>query len=180
MIPTQQPVKVRPVFGARNPVAPSATISPCGRYRYQLWRLWDTAKPTAVWVLLNPSIADASQDDPTLRRCVGFARGWDMGGVLIVNLFAARATDPQVLLTMNDPIGPDNDQHIRWATHLPKSRIICGWGAHPMAQRDGRADAVKHLIQWGMAWCLGTTKDGHPRHPLYLPADTRLERWGSS
>jgi hypothetical protein len=83
-----------------------ALLSECGQYRYRLWRLWDALAPVMVWVLLNPSTADADTDDPTVRKCVGFARAHRYGGVVLVNLFAWRATDPKQLRIVNDPVGP--------------------------------------------------------------------------
>src|SRR5262245_19133112 len=89
-----------------------ALISPCGLYRYWLTRTWDNSLRRVCWVMLNPSTADAEQDDPTIRRCVGFARSWGAGGIIVVNLFAFRASDPKALLRAADPVGPDNDGHI--------------------------------------------------------------------
>ena len=89
-----------------------ATISDCGRYRYGLWRIWNWQLPNAVFIMLNPSTADAETDDPTIRRCVGFARSWDLGGVHIANLFALRASDPGELANAQDPIGSANDMYL--------------------------------------------------------------------
>jgi hypothetical protein len=89
-----------------------ALVSNCGRYRYRLWRLWDAAAPTMVWVLLNPSTADADTDDRTVRRCQSLARREHYGGVILVNLFAWRCTHPRDLRLAADPIGPENDEHI--------------------------------------------------------------------
>lgn len=153
-----------------------AVISACGKYRYRLGRTWDAALRPACFVMLNPSTADATEDDPTIRRCIGFAKSWGCGGIVVVNLFAYRATDPKQLLKAADPVGPDNDEHIRAAV-VECHPVVAAWGVHGvLRQRDGR---VKWLLErWGvLPKCLGKTKDGrHPRHPLYVRADTALVR----
>jgi hypothetical protein len=166
----------------------SANISPCGRYRYSLTRTWDRLRRPACWVMLNPSAADAEQDDPTIRRCIGFSRKWGAGGIVVVNLFAYRATDPKQLFDIyyrrqfrrpdgsvgyhdGDPVGPENDAHIRRAVEQCRP-VVAAWGAHGvMMLRDGQ---VKRLFaSVGVpVMCLGTTKDGHPRHPLYVAGAT--------
>lgn len=154
-----------------------AFLSPDRLYRYRLWRIWHRTRPIAVWCMLNPSTASEITDDPTIRRCLGFAQCWGCGGILIVNLFAARATDPRTLATAPDPIGPENDDHLRWAASASATPLICAWGAHPLAQHGERANRVQALLrQAGRSLaCLGTTAHGHPRHPLYLPSATPLE-----
>jgi hypothetical protein len=149
-----------------------AVLSPCGRYRYRLTRTWDDGRP-AAFVMLNPSTADADRDDPTVRRCVAFARAWGCAGLVVVNLFAFRATDPYAMREQGAAaVGPENDAHIRAAV-IECSPVVCAWGAHGgFLLRDA---AVRELIRrsglpWGM--CLGLTKGGHPRHPLYVPATT--------
>jgi hypothetical protein len=98
------------------PPEPSgATFDPTGAYRYALWRVWDGNRPPLVFVMLNPSIADAERDDPTIRRCLGFACAWGYGALTVVNLFALRATCPHTLRRAADPVGPDNDEHLRAA-----------------------------------------------------------------
>lgn len=168
----------RPVFGQGTPPATGAMLSEDGIYRYRLWRIWDDAKPMAVWIMLNPSTADASRDDPTIRRCIGFSRAFDFGGMEIVNLYALRATNPATLRTVADPTGPNNDEHIRRAcSGIGAGRVICAWGASVYALH--RASAVRQLIwhEVGQPWCLGKTKDGSPFHPLYRPNSTRLEQF---
>ena len=146
-----------------------AILSPCGAYRYRLSRTWDEALNPVVWVCLNPSTADASQDDPSIRRMMGFARGWLAGGIVVVNLFAARATDPRQLKGFADPVGPDNDRHILEAP--APAAVVVAWGAHPFARE--RAKAVLNLLRLRgrLIYCLGRTKDGHPRHPLFVAGD---------
>lgn len=151
-----------------------AILSECGRYRYRLWRTWDEENfLRAAFVMLNPSIADAEQDDPTIRRCIGFAKSWGCGGIVVVNLFAWRSTDPKQLKSIIDPVGPENDRHIRRVLETCSPRI-CAWGNHGTLRR--RDEAVKAIIR-GVATgaeCLRLSKDGHPGHPLYLPADSVL------
>lgn len=149
-----------------------AVISDCGRYRYTLEREWLTGSGTCLFVMLNPSTADASEDDPTIRRCVRFAQGWGYGRLTVGNLFAFRATDPNQLLHAADPIGPEND---RWLARLcdQAQRIVIAWGAHPKAQARAEV-AMRHVIDrhpYKRPFCLGATKSGAPRHPLYVPGD---------
>lgn len=152
-----------------------ALISDCGRYRYRLWRLWDQHAPIMVWVMLNPSTADARTDDPTIRKCVGFAKTHHHGGIIIVNLFAWRATNPKELPTVADPVGPDNDGHIRWAVNGPiLATVVAAWGADPFAVRRGTAVRV-HIQSQRPLKCFGKSQAGHPKHPLYLPYATPLE-----
>jgi hypothetical protein len=153
----------------------TATFSADRRYRYALTRRWDSDWPMAVFIMLNPSTADAFQLDPTLRRCVGFAKAWRAGGVLVLNLFALRSTDPQVLRSHPDPVGPDNDRAIAWWVSTdaePLGPVVVAWGAD--AAIGDRAAAVLRLLAARQVrpQCLGTTQDGHPRHPLYVAAST--------
>lgn len=148
-----------------------AEISNCGRYRYSLGRHWDTpALPVLCYVMLNPSTADASQDDPTVTRCIERAKRLGFGGIVVLNLFAYRATDPLELWNVPDPIGPRNDATIRHVVRHPSvGMVICGWGAHgDMMQRD--ATVLKILRDAGVKpHALRLTKGGMPAHPLYLP-----------
>jgi hypothetical protein len=141
-----------------------ATFSPCCTYRYELLRVWDDAMPTVCFVMLNPSTADHRNDDPTIRRCIGFAKSWDYGGIRVVNLFAYRATNPRTLKHVRDRVGPDNDEWIEAAIRN-SGLAIAAWGANPMA-RD-RSVTLKGKCD---LWCLGTTKSGAPKHPLYVPS----------
>lgn len=148
------------------PVRSDAVLSEDGTYRYSLRRWW-APTPLVRFIMLNPSTADATVDDPTIRRCMGFARAWGYGGIVVHNLYALRATDPGALLAHPDPIGPDNDEHLRRGASA--ALTVCAWGAHPMAGR--RADEVIGLLL-GLGDAphhLGLTKAGAPRHPLYLP-----------
>lgn len=145
----------------------SAVFSPCRTWRYCLERVWDPALPRAAFILLNPSTADETKDDPTIRRCIGFAKAWGMGGLVLGNAFALRSTDPFVLRDHADPIGPDNDQHL---AELAKGAetVVCGWGAHGVLnERDRR---VCEIIEAAGAqpMALKRTFGGQPGHPLYL------------
>lgn len=160
-----------------DPPMSSAVLSGCGTYRYRLGRTWDPALPGACFVMLNPSTADARVDDPTIRRCVGFARNMGAGWLTVVNLFALRSTDPRALASHTDPIGPENDAHIVDAAGRA-TVVIAAWGADRFA--PARAEAVRHLLAPRALHALGVTKDGAPRHPLYLRGDAELAPWPSS
>lgn len=151
----------------------SAIISLCGTYRYTLSREWDDALPCCRWIMLNPSTADDRQDDPTIRRCIGFARAWGYGSIRVYNLFALRATNPDALRTASDPIGPDNDMHLRSIERTASK--VAAWGTH--GEYLGRGDAVRSMVP--QLSVLGFTKCGHPRHPLYVRADTELQAWST-
>ena len=151
---------------------PPAVLSPCGTYRYLLTRQLGDGPPV-VFVLLNPSTADASTDDATIRRCRRFAVREGAGVLVVINLFAYRATRPADLLRAADPIGPGNDRFIR--EHVQPGRlVIAGWGA-PGRYRDRGAAVAAMLTRAGVNLaCLGVTFTGQPRHPLYLRADAPL------
>lgn len=153
----------------------TATFSADRTYRYALTRRWDTDWPMAVFIMLNPSTADAFEVDPTIRRCISFARSWHAGGILVLNLFALRSTDPHALYKHADPVGCDNDAVLRWVLsvdHEPVGPVVAAWGVH--GTHRGRGNKVMRLLQDRLVkpLCLGVTKEGHPRHPLYLPNGT--------
>lgn len=151
-----------------TPVTSSAVFSPCRRYRYLLERWWDEERLPAAFIGLNPSTADEQTDDPTIRRCIRFARDWGYGGLLMVNLFGLRSTDPRKLRTVSDPVGPSNDHYLDEAR--VEARItIAAWGTR--GDLMGRGDLIARRTP-GLH-CLGVTKDGHPRHPLYMRSDCR-------
>ena len=137
------------------------------RYRYALWRRWAPQGSIALFVGLNPSTANGSVDDPTIRRCQAFARRWGMAGTVVVNLYAFRAARPIDLFRQREPMGIENDRWIQSALTL-SSRVIACWGNH--GERFERGARVLPLL--GTVECLGVTKRGHPIHPLYLPGDT--------
>lgn len=164
-----------------------AVISDDGLYRYKLMREWDDAKPRVTFVMLNPSTADAKIDDPTIRRCLGFARRWDMGSLCVLNLFAYRATDPGRLSVLFrdegvDPVGPENNDYIlrTYASAAKGDRLIFAWGSSASGPKVfERAAYVLHAADlWGLTpYCLGKTTVGHPRHPLYVKGDKELEAY---
>lgn len=156
-----------------------ALISDCGNYRYTLTRIWDRSLPVLVFSMLNPSKANALINDPTIVRCIDFAKRWGYGGIVVVNLFAWRATDPTELTRCADPIGPDNDRHLFAVTE--GRDVIAAWGASvPKYWRHRPAAVTTQLRERGVALHhLGLTKDGHPRHPLYLRGDTTPTRWAA-
>lgn len=152
----------------------TATVSDDGMYRYDLTRGWGPGR-WVLWIMLNPSTADAMDDDPTVRRCRGFTRAWGYSGLVVVNLYAYRATNPHELIRADDPIGPANKRAIEgWLRHDRVDLAVAAWGAR-------WADlGIPRLNVEGMGrdlWCLGRTKGGHPRHPLYLHRDCRPTRY---
>ena len=142
-----------------------AVFDATGQYRYHLWRVWDDALPQVAFVLLNPALADATRDDPTLRRCLGFARAWGCGRLDVVNLFAYRTPSPAVLRRAPDPIGPDNDA-VLVEVARQADRVVVGWGNG--GRWLGRDGAVRRLLDPLNLACLGLTSLGQPRHPLYV------------
>lgn len=146
----------------------SATADIRGDYRYRLTRVWDPTLPTITFVLLNPSTADAEHLDPTLRRCVGFARRDGFGGMVILNLSAFRSPSPKVMRAAADPVGPENDRVLASATGV----VVAGWGVNADAARVAQAVALLPPLQ-----ALGVTKHGHPRHPLYQRGNASLVPW---
>ena len=162
----------------RGDRAAGACFDASGVYRYRLWRDWHIPpRPSRrlLWILLNPSTADEVRLDPTIRRCVRFSRAWGYTGLDVVNLFALRSTDPRGLRRAADPIGPGNDTAI--ASALAEcDAAVAGWGAHPLAAT--RASVVREMaVTIGTPlFCLGVTRCGRPRHPLYLARDSRRRR----
>jgi hypothetical protein len=151
-----------------------AVLSDCRQYRYVLRRTWDHKLPRLLYCMLNPSTADAETDDATIRSCIRLAKGLFYGSFEVVNLFAFRATDPDALLKAQDPIGPRNGVSIE--TALGRCDIVvCAWGAHPFADR--RASDVRNMLRAlrPAIFCLGRTKAGAPKHPLYIKSGTPLE-----
>jgi hypothetical protein len=147
-----------------------------GPYRYLLTRRWGRGAG-ALFVMLNPSTADDARDDPTIRRCVGFARRWRMPAIEVVNLYALRATRPRDLFAHAARVGPDNDAAIADAASRA-ALIVAAWGVHG-ARYAGRVARVVELLDGdGRALvCLGVNRGGEPRHPLYVPARVRRRRW---
>lgn len=146
----------------------SATADIRGDYRYSLTRVWDSALPSITFVLLNPSTADAEQLDPTLRRCVSFAKREGYGGMVIVNLYAFRTKSPKLMKAAADPVGPENDRVLAGVT----GTVVAGWGTNADAARVAQVVALLPPLR-----ALGVTKMGHPQHPLYVPGDALLIEW---
>ncbi len=151
-----------------------AHLSTCRKYRYSLWRTWDENEPVVLFILLNPSTADENLDDPTIRRCIGFAKEWGAGGIVVVNLFAFRATSPDEMMAAEDPIGPLNDHTILEAARSA-GMAICAWGNS--GSHLGRSTSLKRvLVDKGVElFCLGTNDSGEPKHPLYIKGGTKLK-----
>lgn len=167
----------------------SARLSPCGRYRYSLSRTWDRSTPPVAFIMLNPSTADAEHDDPTIRRCMGFARRWGAGGIRVVNLYAWRATKPADLKPINplalvaepmhygQPLNQNDSAIISAAGDA--SRIVVAWGAWP-GPWPHRTHRVADLLEGRHVEALALTKDGAPRHPLYVRGDVDpVTYWGA-
>ena len=165
--PAHDAAETREPFSENAPRS-SAVIE--GPYRYLLTRRIVGEDPARriLWIMLNPSTADASEDDPTIRRVLGFSKRWGYGWVEVVNLFAFRATEPVELQIAIDPVGPLNHAYIAEALNRT-SDLIVGWGARGSMCRTRQA--------YRGARCLGVTKAGEPRHPLYVRADTERITW---
>jgi hypothetical protein len=162
-----------------------AHLSEDGRYRLALWRVWDAALPRVLFVMLNPSTADAWEDDPTIRACKSFARRWGFGSLEVVNLFAYRATHPEALFEayFRHPVdGPPGNRGVtdRWIERaaLRSKRIVAAWGSHEIIGRTDRDREVLAILRRASCrsvsdiYALGITKEGYPRHPLYIKRDT--------
>jgi hypothetical protein len=158
----------------------TAIISDCGLFRYEIRGEWDASLPPLVGCLNNPSKADAMTDDPTWVRGVSRAQRNGFGSVIYVNAGAGRATDPADWKKMRDPIGPENDAHIRRVFEECLARgglAYGGWGAHGTF-KDRHLRVKRIASEVGLTLhCLGKTKDGQPRHPLYIPNDQPFEVW---
>lgn len=153
--------------------AKGATFSPCRTWRYRLWRQWGSG-PTFVVIGLNPSTADETQDDPTIRRCIGFARREGCGRLEMLNLFGYRSPYPDDLYGQDDPVGPDNDDTILTVAQTA-SVVVAAWGAEKIARERAREVQLSLAAVGVPVLCLGRTAGGSPRHPLYLRSETALE-----
>lgn len=174
-------------------IAKNAVISDDGRYRYSLMREWrgthdpkhwywiheNYGEPRAcVFIMLNPSTADGWKDDPTIRKCVGFAARWKFEKLVVLNLFAHRATKPAELMKVNqDPVGPENHHHFR-RTLERAGRVVCAWGSHGRHLGQDQT-MVGWLDEAGIErfYALGYDAKGNPRHPLMMPYDSKLVRY---
>ena len=153
-----------------NGIVYGAIFDANGKYRYSLWRSWSAYHPRIVFVLLNPSTADEQKNDPTIRRCMGFARAWKFGSMEVVNLFAYRATDYRELFKASDPVGAENNRFLMQAVERC-STVVLGWGTRgTLLGRDRQVMSL--LAGRNDLYCLGITKDGQPRHPLYVKGNS--------
>ena len=152
----------------------TATFSEFRTHRYTLERIWDTSKQLVMFVGLNPSTADETANDPTITRCINFAKAWGYGGLVMTNLFAFRATDPKVMKLKSDPIGAENDKHLLECA-ARCALVIAAWGTH--GAHLNRGEAVRKLIS--NLHVLRVTQGGFPSHPLYLPGDLKPIFWMS-
>jgi hypothetical protein len=172
--PGRRGVSVLRHRGAGGDVSAAATFSPCRTWRYTLHR--DVAPLTGsgrvAFIGLNPSTADETRDDPTIRRCIRFARDWGYAELVMLNAYAYRSTDPAGLWEVGDPVGPDNDEWIARESGAA-NLVVCAWGVHCDEQREREVLALLPP----RPRVLGFTKDGHPRHPLYMRADTTPVKW---
>lgn len=154
-----------------QPPLPLATWSTCKRYRYTLRRTWSAGDRIVAWLLLNPSTADETQDDPTIRRCINFSKSWGFDGLIIVNAYAWRSTDPAGLRSLEcaaagGPVGAGNDAAITTAV-TESALTVCGWGGN-LNLGDGRRAQLSHLLAGADLTALRVNSDGSPGHPLYL------------
>ena len=152
----------------------TAEFSLCHRYRFALWRRWDSG-PQVLFVMLNPSTADETTDDPTIRRCIGFARAWGFGSLAVGNLFAFRTPKPGVLRTCVEPIGVGNDD---WLLRLQadSALTVAAWGNH--GDFLDRSNSVRSILP--DPHVLRLTKRGEPQHPLYVPRDAVPLSWSQA
>ena len=153
-----------------------AKFSRCRRWRYLLWRCWDPAKPVANFLMLNPSTADELKLDPSCTRARNYAERWGYGSLIVTNLFGWRATDPQEMKAVRNPVGAGNDPAILRAAR-EASLVVCAWGNH--GEHLARARAVSGFLrEAGVALhYLRMNGAGHPAHPLYLPGALEPVRW---
>ncbi|MBY0439350.1 MAG: DUF1643 domain-containing protein [Burkholderiales bacterium] len=153
-----------------------AAFSRDRQYRYRLWRHWDLSRPPLLMIMLNPSTADEERNDPTVERCERRARANGFGGLLVANIFALRSTDPKALYVHPSPVGRQNDAAIL-AMAREAGRVVCAWGVHG-ALHDRGLRVASRLRQAGLTLgVLGLTRDGHPRHPLYMASATEVVQW---
>lgn len=153
-------------------------FSPYRKYRYTLYREWEPSKPLVAFIGLNPSTADEVQNDPTVTRCINFAKAWGAGRFCMLNLFGFRSTDPKGLYAVEDPVGRGNAAAVYSVAAHHASLVVCAWGTHGRKRMPDHAmqfEAMLCRIHEGPGipvCCLGKNADGSPKHPLYLRADS--------
>ncbi|HWP58981.1 MAG TPA: DUF1643 domain-containing protein [Candidatus Acidoferrales bacterium] len=153
----------------------NAVIDESGKFRFLLEREWAPLLPRVLFIMINPSTADAEQDDPTIRRCVDFAKRWNFGSLSVVNLFGFRSTDRLALQAWRDTVvGNYNDEWIKRAA-VQAAAIVAAWGNLERWQRPRAQALLETVLKEYPIWCLGKTKAGDPRHPLYVRGDTKLQ-----
>jgi len=163
--------------GADLTVESGAVFSKDLKHRYQLWRYLPGGYRGAVlFIMLNPSIADEKKDDPTVRRCIGYAIDWGFSKIFVGNLFAFRATDPKKMKAAGDPFGPDNFIHIKNMA-ARSELVIAAWGTHGNFANAGTILKSALVLEGIKLHVLKLTKGGFPSHPLYLPKKLKLKRW---
>ncbi|MCE2946954.1 MAG: DUF1643 domain-containing protein [bacterium] len=153
-----------------------ATFSRDRQYRYRLWRHWDLSRAPLLMIMLNPSTADEERNDPTVERCERRARANGFGGLLVANIFALRSTDPRALYAHPSPVGRRNDAAIL-AMAREAGQVVCAWGVHGALADRGRRVASRLRQEGLVLGVLGLTREGHPRHPLYMASATTVAAW---
>ncbi|MGB3291689.1 MAG: DUF1643 domain-containing protein [Phormidesmis sp.] len=158
---------------AENSLQRSAVFDVTGQYRYQLGRRWQPGEAEVAFIMLNPSRADASRDDPTLRACLQFAQHWDYASLSVVNLFSYRNPDPTLLRTAVDPVGPQNDEYVLKAV-VAAQQVVLAWGN--WGNLGGRDHTIFALLRpyQSKLYCLQINRSGQPRHPLYISRSRSL------
>ena len=154
----------------------SAVFSLNSVYRYELCRRWLLGQGICCFLMLNPSTAGEKENDPTVTRCIDFAERWGYRGLSVGNIFALRSTDPSLIKTHQDPVGPENDLHLSWIIRAC-DLVVCAWGND--GKISGRGARVRAMVErLGKApHVLRLNKDGSPAHPLYLPGILKPEKW---
>jgi hypothetical protein len=159
-------------------ISSGAEFSQDRKYRYTLWRQWEEVENWVAFIGLNPSIADETEDDPTVRRCINFAKKWGYSGMFMLNIFAYRATDPKEMKAAEDPIGIANNRYIN-ITIYDSDRVVLCWGNH--GSHIHRNAAVAELVSYhSNVVHFGLTKSREPKHPLYLSNNAQLYIWGDN
>ena len=148
------------------------------RHRYYLRRMWNPDRDTIAFIGLNPSTADETTNDRTVSRCIAFAKKWGYGSIVMLNLFSWRATNPAEMKRVEDPTGdPANAAHIHTVCSQTAKKVIACWGHHGV-HMDREAEILDLFDTIDVPlYHLGQTKDGHPRHPLYLPGNAEPQEW---
>jgi len=151
-----------------------AIISSDDKYRYVLSRIWDESKSKVMIIGLNPSTADASYDDPTIRKCIKYAKSWGYGGIYMLNLFAFRASKPKIMFSVDEPIGVENNQYLMDYS-LKCDKVVCAWGSD--GNYKNRSSEIKSKLS--NLHYLARNKSGEPSHPLYLKPELTPIRFNS-